>query len=364
MRMRRDWIVVGVVAALLAAAIVLVGTVTPGATGKAVALGTSPSPWPSPSAGVVLQVGHEGSFVKEYTLADLEALGAGPFNGFAGFMNSGNVVYGPEAVSGIKVADIVQDALGGTPLATTQSVAFIGSDGYSQTYSGDQILNPDHLTQMYSSTTKKAVSTSTFIGPFATALVYSDPGGTVMAPSDAPRLMVADATSEPIVMTGSDSVKWVAKLNVTDTSVKNWSLKLNGLLKNGKRQTRTISRNDFQSCVNCHGSSYTASGTTWSGTPLYLLVGEVDGGRAMADSAYNAALARKGYRIRLTSTTGKVRYVSSRTIIYRSRIVLAWERNGAVLGSSLFPLRLTGPKLTTSQMLGRIKSITLLPLKK
>jgi hypothetical protein len=359
MKKRRDWIVVGIVAAVLAVAVVLAGTVVAGASGKSAAPRTSPSDWPtpSPSASVVLQVGYKGTLVKQYTLADLQALGQGSFIGYAGFMNSGDTVYGPEAISGIRVTDIVQDALQ-AQLTTAQSVAFIGIDGYSQTYTGDQILNVDRLTQMYSATTKKAASTSSYTGPFAAVLCYSDPGGQVMAQSEALRLMVADASNEPVVMTGSDSVKWVAKLNVSDTVVKNWSLKLTGLKIKGKRQVRTITRNDFQSCVNCHGSSYKLSGHKYSGTPLYLLVGEVDGGATMD---YNAALAKKGYRIEIVSTKGKTRIVSSRTIIDKRNILLAWQRDGALLGSSAFPLRLVGAKLSASQELGRIKSVGLLP---
>ena len=231
-----------------------------------------------------------------------------------------------------------------------------------------QLANPDSMTQMYDATTKKPVSTTTYAGPFASVLVYSDPAGNVFNPlpwpnvnGDGPlRLMVADgdSTNENVVMTGSDSVKWIVKLDVFDTVAKDWDLKLTGLKIRGVRQTRTIRRADFQSCVNCHGSSYSASGHTWSGTPLYLLVAQVDGGQAMS---YNVALARKGYRIKLTSTTGRWRIVSSRAIIHRSRIVLAWERDGLVLANNLFPLRLIGPRLKASQELGRIKSVTLLP---
>jgi len=365
MKKRRDWIVVGIVAAVLAVAVVLAGTVVPGAAGRAVALGTTPSPWPSPSAGVVLQVGHDGTFKKQYTLADLQALGQGPFNGFAGFMNSGNIVYGPEAVSGIRVTDIVQDALQ-TQLTTAQSVAFIGSDGYSQTYSDAQLTHIDQMTQLYDASYKppKAVSSTSYAGAFVPVLVYSDPAGNVFDPDPAPngdgplRLMVGDTLDEPVVMTGSDSVKWLVKINVVDSVAKNWSLKLTGLKIKGKRQARTLTRNDFQSCVNCHGSSYTLSGHKYSGTPLYLLVGEVDGGATMD---YNAALAKKGYRIEIVSTSGKTRIVSSRTIIDKRNIVLAWQRDGALLGSSAFPLRLVGAKLRASQELGRIKSVVLLP---
>ena len=359
MKRRRDWIVVAVVAALLAVGVVLVGTAMPGATGRASAAGSSPSPWPSPSAGVVLQVGQNGSFVKEYTLADLQAMT--PFPGFAGFRNSEANVTGPVAVTGAKVTDIVQDALG-TPLTAAQTVDVIGSDGYTQPYSYAQIANLNGFTLMYNATApKNPVALSSFTGPFAVVLIYSDPSGKLMPPGEGPlRLVLADATSENAVMTGSDSVYAVAKLDIVPY-VRNFSLKLTGLKVKGKRPTRTISRNDFQSCVNCHGSHYTVSGQRWSGVPLYMLVGEVDGG---GDMTYSAALARKGYRIELISTTGKVRFVSSRVIIDKRNIVVAWRLNGVVLGNSAFPLRLIGPKLKASQELGRIKSIVLLPFKK
>jgi hypothetical protein len=359
MRNRKDLIAVVVVAALLAVAVVLVGTVAPGATGKASADGTSsPSPWPSPSPSVVLQVGHDGTFVKQYTLADLEALT--PFSGYAGFKNDANNVTGPEAVTGVKITDIVQDELG-TPLTAAQAVDVIGGDGYLQPFSYASIVNQTGLS-MWDATTKNPVSVSSLTG-LATVLVYAapNPPGDLLANGPL-RFMVADATNENAVMTGSDSVYDVARLDVVPAAVvKDFSLKLTGLKIKGKRQTRTITRNDFQSCVNCHGASYKTAGVKWSGTPLYYLVGEVDGGATMG---YNATLAKKGYRIKLVSTTGKTRIVSSRTIIHKRAIVLAWQRNGAVFGSSLFPLRLIGPKLKASQELGRIKSVVLLPLVK
>jgi hypothetical protein len=340
------------IAALLAAGVMLAGTVAPGTTDKAGAAGT---PWPSPSPGVVLEVGHNGTFVTQYTLDELGGLT--PFPGYAGFKNDANNVTGPEAVTGVKVTDIVQDALG-TAMTSAQSLVMRAGDGYQMTFTYAQIANLSGYS-MWDATTKDPVSLSSLTGPLATALVYSapDPPGDLLAAGPL-RFMIVDATSENAVMTGSDSEYNVTSLDVLDTVVKDWSLKLAGLKINGKRQTRTITRNDFQSCVNCHASSYEASGRTWSGTPLYYLIGEVDGGKTMA---YNATLARRGYRIRLTSTTGKSRIVSSRTIIHRRSIVLAWQRDGVVLGSSLFPLRLIGPRLTTSQQLGRIAKIQLLP---
>lgn len=353
MKKQRSWIAVAIVAPIAAAAVLLGGTVAPGATGNAAALDTSPSPWPSPSAGVVLQVGHNGSFVKQYTLDELKGLT--PFPGYTGFKNDANNVTGPEAVTGVKITDIVQDELGAA-MSSAQSILMRAGDGYKMKFTYDQIASLTGFS-MWDATTKDPVSVSDLTGPLATTLVYSAPAGDLL--NDGPlRFMIVDATSENAVMTGSDSIYNVAKLDVLDQVVKDWSLKLTGLRIGGKRQTRTITRNDFQSCVNCHASSYRVSGHRWSGIPLYYLVGEVDGGKTMD---YNVALARKGYRIRLTSAAGISRIVRSGTIIDRRSIVLAWLRDGQVLGSSLFPLRLMGPKLTAAQKLGRIKSITLLP---
>ncbi len=156
MRKRRDWIAVGVVAALLAAAVVLAGTVAPGATGKAVALGTSPSPWPSPSAGVVLQVGQNGTFVKEYTLADLEALDAGSLHGYAGFMNTRQHRLrsrGGDAASRSPTSSRTRSARRWRRPRRSTSSAPTATRRPTRTTSSSTVTS---FTQMYNATTKKA----------------------------------------------------------------------------------------------------------------------------------------------------------------------------------------------------------------
>ena len=360
MRRRITWTLALVGMFLLAVGIALAGGVAAGATNQSSANAVA-SPSPS-SPPIVLQVEHNGTLVKQYTLAQLEALT--PVPGYAGFMNSANNVTGPEAVTGAKITDIVQDALG-APLAASQSVDVIDvspPDGtYGMTYSYDQLVNLAGFT-MYNAKTKDPVSLSSLKGPLAAVLIYSDPDQNVMPPSEGPlRFAIADARNEDAVMVGSDSVYSVNTINVRDFVAKDWSIQLAGLEKNGKRLTRTITRNDFQGCAapGCHGSSYRSGGSTWTGTPLYLLVGEVDGG---ADMTYNAALARKnGYRVELTTTGGHTVILSSSSLVLQTHVILANEANGAVLGSSLFPLRLVGPKLATPTEVGQVKSIVLLP---
>jgi hypothetical protein len=92
-----------------------------------------------------------------------------------------------------------------------------------------------------------------------------------------------------------------------------------------------------------------------------MLIGQVDGGK---DMTYNAALARKGYRIRLYSATGKTVTLDSRATVRRSSIVVANSAGGALV-TKYYPLRLVGPAkyVPASKRLGGITKIVMLPLK-
>ena len=208
MRKRTNWMVVAVVAALVAAGVLLVGTAVPGATGKAKA--DTPSPTPSP----VLNVNRNGKLVKAYTLDQLEAMT--PFAGFAGYM--GKAAHGPDAVTGVKVSDITKDALGAS-LTATQSIDVVDApvlpSGYKQTFTGAQLLDPLTGFTLFDAVTQNPITPS---GALAAVLIYTDADQNVM-PADTAgplRFIVADAINENGVMTGKYSVSMVNKLNVID----------------------------------------------------------------------------------------------------------------------------------------------------
>ena len=92
-------------------------------------------------------------------------------------------------------------------------------------------------------------------------------------------------------------------------------------------------------------------------------MGVVDGGASHKGHSYNAALARKGYRIRLYDAAGKYVTISSKVTPRRDSIVLANQVGGAVLGTGYYPLRLVGPTkfVPASKRLGRIVRIRMLP---
>ena len=89
----------------------------------------------TPTGPVVLTVTN-GSKVKTYSLADLQALKSVTGNG--GTKNKVGVVNGPFSYKGVALVDLL-NAVGG--IAAGQSVKLTGSDGYSKALTYDQIIN-------------------------------------------------------------------------------------------------------------------------------------------------------------------------------------------------------------------------------
>jgi len=170
--------------------------------------GTSPT---ITTGAKALEVEYNGTPVKAYSLAELGTVT--PFAGYAGYKSSGGTVYGPDAVTGAKVTDIVADALG-TPLSAGESVEVAeASPYYGKKFSYSQLTDPTTGFTMF--TTSGDPMTS-FTGTLGAVLVYSDPAGTVMPAAKGPlRFFVADTVSET-VMTGSFSISNVDTVNVLD----------------------------------------------------------------------------------------------------------------------------------------------------
>jgi hypothetical protein len=166
----------------------------------------------------ILSVKLAGTPVRSYSLAELQALT--PFVGFAGINKA--TVMGPDAVTGVKVTDIVADALG-TALAATQSVEVTNyvappASPFIRTFTRDQLVNLAGSSFFtYADATTKAAMTPT--GTLAAILIYSDPDARVMPLASGPlRFVVADAVSENMVYgPSSSSVTTVNLLNVITT---------------------------------------------------------------------------------------------------------------------------------------------------
>jgi len=348
--MRHRSIIVGAAFLLLCAvaAVFAAGALLPGGTSAARA-----------ADPVVLTVTGNGQ-TKTFTLAELQALPA--YTGFSGMKNSAGTITLPAAVKGVTLSDVFAQVGG---LKPTQSVDVTASDGYGMTFLYSELASGSGIT-MYNASTGEVEAAKAAV---SLVLTY-EYNGLPIGPGDdgGPlRVAVAQTTNVNQVADGHLMVKWVTNVTLRDAVVP-WTVKMFGLLKNGKRQTYTLDRASYDSCATpgCHGSTWVqpVANKTWSGVPLFLCIGKVDGGKGHGGyGAYNEALARKGYRIKLISATGKSVIIASRTIINNERILLANKLMGSELTTADYPLRLVGPKIGTKSFLGRIVTIKLLPKK-
>jgi DMSO/TMAO reductase YedYZ molybdopterin-dependent catalytic subunit len=329
------------------------------AVAAAVAPGT---PQARAAEDVVLTVTGNGQS-KDFTMADIKALPQ--YTGYFGFVNSAGTVFPPEPVKGVKMSDVLAQVGG---MTTLNSCDIVGSDGYPMTFTYDQLLNGADV-QMYNATTKAKEAPK---APFSFVLIYEQNGQPLPTTGDDAtgplRVVVAQEQDVNQVADGHLMVKLVALVKIRG-AVQEWKVKMYGLKgKNGRRQTYTLDRTSYDSCSapGCHGESWVnpADDKTWSGVPLFLCLGKVDGGKGHDSyAAYNDALALRGYRVKLVSSTGKYVIVGSRTVRNRVDILLASKFMTGELAEKWAPLRLVGPtkRIPSGKWLGRISKIYLLP---
>jgi hypothetical protein len=180
-------------------------------TASAYGLTGSPVTFTATGGTGILLVKQAGVPVRSYTLAELQAMT--PFTGFAGIRNKVGTITGPEAVTAVKVTDVVANALG-APLTEKQSVKVADvytPKPFSATFTYAQLMDPATCCTMY---TPAGTIMTSFTGTLAAVLVYSDPAGGVMPTASGPlRFFVADTVSET-AMSSSASVSNVDTLDV------------------------------------------------------------------------------------------------------------------------------------------------------
>ena len=345
MKIRRTVVATVLVALLAIAAVVVAGAVAVPQQAKA-------------ADPIVLTVTGGGQ-TKTFTMTELKALAN--YSGYYGFVNSAGTVYRPEPVAGVRLSDVIAE-IGG--MTTLNACDITATDNYGMTYTYDQIVNNNGV-QFYNATTKVAEDPKV---PWTWVLVWEQNGAPLPADVGPLRLVAAQETDVNQVADGHLMVKWVNRVTLRG-AVAEWKVRMYGLKrKNGTRQRYTLDRTTYDSCATpgCHGSSWLSPTTKkrWTGVPLFLLIGKVDGGPGHDSyKAYNELLAIRGYRIKLVAATGKSVILTSRTARHRTRLILANKLMGSDLTSRYYPLRLVGPtkQVPSRKSLGRISKIVLLP---
>ena len=156
------------------------------------------------------------------------------------------------------------------------------------------------------------------------------------------------------------SVKWVSDIIIYSsgepTPPETWSLTLSGA------DTYVMDQTEFESGADCHEATWVDGTDTWSGIPLWRLVGYVDDGVQHGEGAFNNGLAVAGYDIMVTASDGYSKTFASADVARNDNMIVANKLNGEDLPEDRYPLRLVGPSLTGGQKVGMISEIQLLNL--
>lgn len=296
-----------------------------------------------PAAASVLELnGSNGS--KSFTLDQIKAL---PMTqGWGGNKSSAGVITTPASFKGVALKDLV-NAAGGT-FDDSMGVTLTAKDGYSMTFSYDQVMNGNFT--VYDPVTGAELANH---DPLTAILAYEQDGKPLDPDQDGTlRLQVVSARNNQVV-DGHWTEKWVLQMDVKSVG-QSWRLKLHGAIM------QPVDRASFQSCASpdCHGATWKdENGQTWAGVPLWLLVGQVDDASSHGTGAFNDALAAAGYKVDLVGADGTTITLDSKSIQRDGNIIVAFLVNDAELPDKYYPLRLVGSDVQQDQMIGQIQMI-------
>jgi hypothetical protein len=156
------------------------------------------------------------------------------------------------------------------------------------------------------------------------------------------------------------SVKWVSDIIIYSseepTPPETWSLTLTGA------DTYIMDQTEFEAGADCHEATWVDGTDTWSGIPLWRLVGWVDDDVQHGEGAFNDAMAAAGYDVKVIASDGYSKTFASADVARNDNMIVANTLNGEELPTERYPLRLVGPGLSGSQKISMIQEIQLLNL--
>ena len=280
------------------------------------------------------------------TMADLKALPV--TEGMGGIKSSTGKITIPEKYTGVSIKDLI--AKFNIPFDATMGVTLTAEDGYSMTFSYDQIMNGSFTA--YDPAVGNELKTH---DPLTAIIAYAKSEQPLNTTEEGTLRLAIVSEKNNEVVDGHWTVKWVNQVEVKPVG-QTWELHLHGAMK------QPIDRASYQSCgaPGCHAASWIdENGQNWIGVPLWLLVGEVDDNNSHDDNAYNEALAKAGYNIDIAAIDGYTVTLDSGLINRNNDIILAFMVNDGELPEQYYPLRLVGTGLDKKQMVGKVETITL-----
>ncbi len=307
------------------------------------AVPTEAPPTEAPAVPVLEIVGAKET--KSLTLADLLAMPA--TEGYGGIKSSTGKITPPVMFKGVALKDLA--ALAG--MDETSGLNVVAEDGYSITFSYDQIQNGTFIAY------DPALGNELKNPVALTAMVAYEIDGKPLDPKQDGTLRLIVVSDELNQVTdGHWAVKWVNKIEIKPL-VMEWKLKASGGIEDA------YDRATIESCSapQCHGASWTDDkAQEWVGVPLYVLVGGVDDENTHEGiAAYNTDLVEAGYTVEVIASDGYTVTFDAARLNRNMNIILAYKVNENPLAEKYFPLRLVGSDLEKNEMAGMITEIKL-----
>jgi hypothetical protein len=140
-----------------------------------------------------------------------------------------------------------------------------------------------------------------------------------------------------------------------------WPLKLYGA------QMDILDKSSFEGCVSCHEATYTDDSGTWTGIPVWRLMGIVDDTHAHDEGDFNDTLAAQGYNVVAIGADTYDYTFDSADLARNDNIIVASKLNGEPLpvndGTAsphpLYPLKMVGDMPGTGWKIGSLVRIDL-----
>jgi DMSO/TMAO reductase YedYZ molybdopterin-dependent catalytic subunit len=279
---------------------------------------------------------------KNLTMSDLMSMPV--TEGYGGIKSSTGKITPPVLFKGVALKDLA--AMAG--MDDTTGLNIVAEDGYSITFSYDQIQNGNFIA--YDPATGDELKNPVPL----TAMVAYEMDGVPLDPKQDGILRLTIVSDELNQVTdGHWAVKWVNKLEIKPL-VMEWKLKAVGGIEDA------YDRATIESCSapQCHGVSWTDDkAQEWVGVPLYILVGGVDDENKHEGIAFNDALADAGYTVDVIASDGYTVTFDIERLRRNKNIILAHKVNENPLSEKYFPLRLVGSDLEKSEMAGMVTEL-------
>ena len=296
------------------------------------------------TAGTASLTVSNGTQTKTLTLADIKALPV--VSGSTGDVTSSGTIQGPYSYKGAALTDILK-AVGG--ITTDNAIRISAKDGYSMTFSYNQIVKGTEF-PTYDSTTGEEVTPA---GTITLFLAYEKDGQPI---DDTVGPLRIGIMAPGQVTDGHWWIKWVQKIEVI-TMQQSWTLSLQGAI------TEDMDKATFESgaAPGCHGTNWTdAQGHVYSGIPLWYLVEYVDDSETMDTLKDAKAVWDKGFDVHLANTNGDIIMYTSEEIKQNDNIIVAYLVDGQPLPSTQWPLALVGSGVDSQHQIGMIMKIKLI----